>query len=61
MMPWWGWLIVCAVSYFVQLNLSIGADLGSQTQARFRVIFIVIFFLSAIICVIRFVKWVWMW
>jgi hypothetical protein len=59
--PWWGWLVICVVCYFVQLNLSIGEDLGSRIQAKFRIVFIAGFVLSFLICVIRFVKWVWQW
>jgi hypothetical protein len=59
--PWWGWLIIGGVCYFVQLNLSIGEDLGSRTQAKFRIVFVALCALSLLICVIRFVKWVWQW
>jgi hypothetical protein len=57
--PWWGWLLVAAVCWFVQFVLSIRTDNGSAGAWIIRIGFIAGMVLSVLIAVIRFVKWVW--
>jgi hypothetical protein len=57
--PWWVWLFIAAVCWFIQLMMSIRTDNGSVGAWIIRIAFIVGMVLSALIGVIRFVKWVW--
>ena len=57
--PWWGWLLIATVCWFVQLILSIRTDNGSAGAWIVRIAFIAGLVLSVLIGVIRFVKWVW--
>lgn len=56
-LPWWAWLLIAVVCWYVQLVLSIQTDKGKGWTIRIFVI--VAMFISAAIGVIRFVKWVW--
>jgi hypothetical protein len=58
--PWWAWLLAAVASYFIQLMMSPSTDKGSSGAWAVRIGFIVVMFFSAIVAVIRFVKWVWM-
>jgi uncharacterized membrane protein YhaH (DUF805 family) len=58
---WWVWLIIAFVAA-TALMLSAGASEKAQASSIFEVIQIFLFFtavFSAIIGVIRFVKWAW--
>jgi hypothetical protein len=57
-MPWWAWLLAAALCWYIQLVLSIRTDKGGTGAWTVRVLFIVIMFLTAVIGLIRFVKWV---
>ena len=57
--PWWAWLLVAAICWFLQLMMSSWTDNGSTKAWIIRIAFIVGMVLSALIGVIRFVKWVW--
>ncbi len=57
--PWWGWLLVVMVCWFVQLIMSIRTDNGSTGAWIIRIAFVAGVVLSTLIGVIHFVKWVW--
>ena len=57
--PWWAWLLIAALCWFLQLMMSIQTDSGSLRAWTIRIALIVGMALSALIAVIRFVKWVW--
>jgi hypothetical protein len=58
--PWWAWLIIAVGCWFFQLIMSIRTDDGSKGAWLIRIAFIAGMVLSFLICVIRFVKWVWL-
>lgn len=57
--PWWGWLLIAGLSWFIQLMMSVWTDKGGAGAWIIRVAFIAATVLSFLIGVIRFVKWVW--
>jgi hypothetical protein len=57
--PWWGWLLIAVACWFLQLMMSIRTDDGGKGAWLIRTAFIAGMVLSALIGLIRFVKWVW--
>lgn len=58
-LPWWGWLLIAAGCWFLQLIMSIRTDGGSKGAWAIRFVFIAGMVLCALIGAIRFAKWVW--
>jgi|HubBroStandDraft_6_1064221.scaffolds.fasta_scaffold05471_8 hypothetical protein len=65
MFPWWGWILIAAGLWFVQMILSVFAD-SDPAENKHTVFFycmrglvIAAMALSTLIGVVRFVKWVW--
>ena len=58
--PWWGWILLAGVLWFVQLMMGTYTDSGSPRAWTVRIAFIVGMIVSGLIGVIRFVKWVWL-
>ncbi len=51
--PWWGWLIAAGFLWLLQMFLD------TYERHFLRVLAIIGMFVSALIGIIRFVKWVW--
>ena len=64
-LPWWGWILLAVAFWFLQLIVSASADKSISTNEHteffwfVRAALIVGMLLSAMIGIIRFVKWVW--
>jgi hypothetical protein len=57
--PWWGWILLAVVLWYVQLMMGIYTDSGSIRAWVIRIALIAGMVISALIGVIRFVKWIW--
>lgn len=57
--PWWGWLLIAVGCWFLQLIISFRTDNGEEGAWLIRIVFIAGMVFSALIGLIRFVKWVW--
>lgn len=58
-LPWWGWLLITLVFWYFQMVASIYTDKGTLTAWIFRIALIIGMVLSAILAIIRLVKWAW--
>jgi hypothetical protein len=58
-LPWWGWLALAVTFWFFQIGASIYTDNGTLPAWAFRIALIVGMVLSAILAVVRFIKWAW--
>jgi hypothetical protein len=57
--PWWGWLLIAAVCWYLQLVMSIRTDDGGKAAWTIRILFITGMAFSVLVGMIRFVKWAW--
>jgi hypothetical protein len=64
-LPWWGWILLAVALWFLQLILSASSDKTISTNEHtdffwfLRAALVVGMFLSVLIGILRFVKWVW--
>ncbi len=58
-LPWWGWLLLAVICWCFQWAIGEYTEEGSLRAWAFRLVLIAGAVLSALIAVVRFVKWVW--
>lgn len=57
--PWWGWLLMAAVFWYVTMMMGVWTYKGGAGAWIIRIIFGIAMAVSRLIAVIRFVKWAW--
>lgn len=58
-LPWWGWFLVALACWYFQLIAGIYTDKGTLKAWIFRIALIAGMVLSAILAIVRFIKWAW--